>query len=434
MVPDQCTGLESVKNVKTRMLIACSSIVPADPMVRTTQKYYYVLTWLCLLDRSGSNALGTMPQAVSSLQKVESEEEQYREALALVQDQLDVCKKDLKMAEKERATAMVYRAEFESLRRNLSLKDEEVLTLSSELSQQQQELLQLKDKIKEGPPRSISEPSQQSYLLDAREGAEEVYISKLEELHMKIQTLEQALTESNCLRLDVEEQLEYTLSHCQSYHSDSTWATDPEPLHKAVGEQSGVTVRKYREVGSQSLDAITGGAIVKPTLPDHILPSVAGQSAVPQRADPLLDIVPGGDVGIGTGFISHHMVGPQWDSVLNPDVACLELNSHQADKQLDSTTIPSATHIKPIQHCIAPQLLDGSRPNAIGFVPSSHFLDISKPYMLSHQQLIFFLSTAVGLIAIVIAYRSEPEIPHSSMGSIRPGWAWHRSEGLAVPI
>jgi hypothetical protein len=235
-------------------------------------------------------------------------------------------------------------------------------------------------------------------------------------------------------------------------------ATDPEPLlHEAVGEQSnsipilGVAIRKcvpYKEVGSQS-DAITGGAIVEPTLPDHILSGVVGQKSggvlipnvipsaelmfhqVPQRVDQLLDIVPGGAV---TGFISLHTVGPQWDSVPNPDVACLELDFHQAGEQLDYATIPGAARIKPIAHCMANQPLEGNRLKAVGFVPPSCFLDISKPYILSHQRLIFFLSTAVGLIAIVIAYRSEPEIPHSSMGSIRPGWAQHRSEGLAVPI
>ena len=58
---------------------------------------------------------------------------------------------------------------------------------------------------------------------------------------------------------------------------------------------------------------------------------------------------------------------------------------------------------------------------------------ISMTYMRSHLNLLFVLSTIVALMAILIQLVLEPEmarkVPHSSSGSIRPGWARHRNEG-----
>jgi hypothetical protein len=57
----------------------------------------------------------------------------------------------LNKAEKGRAAVMAYRTEVDALKKQLLAKEEEVLDLSSELSQWEQEL-QLKGKMKEGSP------------------------------------------------------------------------------------------------------------------------------------------------------------------------------------------------------------------------------------------------------------------------------------------
>ena len=69
--------------------------------------------------------------------------ETHHEAFSVVEDlthQLDLCKRDLDKAEKERATAMASTIEVEALKKQLSDKEKEVFDLYSELSWLKQEL------------------------------------------------------------------------------------------------------------------------------------------------------------------------------------------------------------------------------------------------------------------------------------------------------
>jgi len=66
--------------------------------------------------------------------------------------QLQNCRKDLDKAEEERTAALVYSTEVEALRERLSQKEQEVLDLTSELSERKREL-RLQDKLREGSSR-----------------------------------------------------------------------------------------------------------------------------------------------------------------------------------------------------------------------------------------------------------------------------------------
>lgn len=188
--------------------------------------------------------------------KLQHKEQRRSEALSLVEEthvQLETCKKELNEAEKERAAEIVYRtaakAKAEALRKQLSEKEEQVRDLSSELSQWEREM-RLKEKANAGSARCdpssspkccgianttspTSQPFAQAvvpasrrrgptveyYKLQARLQAESVYKSKLEELFLKIQSLEKALDELNDLRMQVEDALESEINGCQSRHA-----------------------------------------------------------------------------------------------------------------------------------------------------------------------------------------------------------------------
>lgn len=49
--------------------------------------------------------------------------------------------------------------------------------------------------------------------------AEKDYQLQMMELHRKVQSLEKALEESNCFRMQVETELENKISHCKSHHT-----------------------------------------------------------------------------------------------------------------------------------------------------------------------------------------------------------------------
>lgn len=189
--------------------------------------------------------------------KLQHKEQRRSEALSLVEEthvQLETCKKELNEAEKERAAEIVYRtaakAKAEALRKQLSEKEEQVRDLSSELSQWEREM-RLKEKANAGSARCdpssspkccgianttspTSQPFAQAvvpasrrrgptveyYKLQARLQAESVYKSKLEELFLKIQSLEKALDELNDLRMQVEDALESEINGCQSRHAN----------------------------------------------------------------------------------------------------------------------------------------------------------------------------------------------------------------------
>jgi len=131
----QC--LEVLKNLGPRIISDCSKLVPGDDFFL---KYVRPLG-----DDSKSSPLK---------RKLQLEEERHSVTHSLVQDlrrQLETCKEDLNKAEKDRAAAMAYRTEVDALKKQLSAKEEEVLNLSSELSQREREL-RLKGKMKEGSP------------------------------------------------------------------------------------------------------------------------------------------------------------------------------------------------------------------------------------------------------------------------------------------
>jgi hypothetical protein len=132
-----------------------------------------------------------------------------------------------------------------------------------------------------------------------------------------------------------------------------------------------------------------------------------------------------------TGPILGHRVSPHDEAVGTKS------EGNTLEDNID-TPVHGATCPKPILHQeIAEKQLDGEVLDSDGVKFVTHsclFLsscapDISKRYMRSHRKLLFLLSTIVALIAIIIQYASETEVPHGSIGLIRPGWAQHRNEG-----
>jgi hypothetical protein len=95
--------------------------------------------------------------------------------------------------------------------------------------------------------------------------------------------------------------------------------------------------------------------------------------------------------------------------------------------------VHGATHTKPMLHqATAEKKLDGKGLNISMLKGLNLWLTCtltSGKYMRSHRQLLFLSSIIVALIAIVIQYASETEVPGSSIRLIRPGWAQHRDEG-----
>ncbi|KAI9434621.1 hypothetical protein H4582DRAFT_2175233 [Lactarius indigo] len=183
--------------------------------------------------------------------KLLREEERRMAALSDVEEirsQLETCKRDLNEAERQRAVAMVYRTEVETLRKKLSEKEGKVQDIHTELTQRERELVRLKDKRSargKSPPKIRTSPGvvgitslsgqpfsqtvpqgshsrelTQEHCLLAHSGAEEVYNLELERLHFEVQSLEKALDESNRIRLQVETELENEISQRESSHLD----------------------------------------------------------------------------------------------------------------------------------------------------------------------------------------------------------------------
>ncbi|KAH9010838.1 hypothetical protein EDB84DRAFT_1445501 [Lactarius hengduanensis] len=190
-------------------------------------------------DACNFSVLGSEDES-TTMYKLQRVEQRRSEALSLVEEthvQLETCKKELNEAEKERAAAIVYRtaaeAKAEALRKQLSEKEEQVRDLSSELSQREREI-RLKEKANAGSAHCDPSSSPKCCVLFKesrhcktqrhrpvsllRKQAESVYKSKLEELFLKIQSLEKALDESNNLRMQVEDALESEINGCQSRH------------------------------------------------------------------------------------------------------------------------------------------------------------------------------------------------------------------------
>ncbi|KAH9971300.1 hypothetical protein BGW80DRAFT_1321506 [Lactifluus volemus] len=204
----QC--LKTVKNLRTHSVSDCSSLAYWDN-----------------LTPNRVSPLGDNTQYDALEQKLKLEEERHKATHSFVEDlnlQLETCKEDLKKAEKDRAAAMVYRAEFDALKKRLSAKDREVSDLSSELSQRERELRQTdKDRMKSRSPhgaecckecgsvpkllsvRPLAQKAvqaaqsslipQQNFLLEAREEAENIYHLEIAALHNKIQSFEQEAEE-----------------------------------------------------------------------------------------------------------------------------------------------------------------------------------------------------------------------------------------------
>lgn len=142
----------------------------------------------------------------NSLQELQIEEERCSEALSFIEDgNCQRKKSDLDKAKlAEAAIATVSSNEVESLKKELSDKEEQVCHLSSELSRLEQELrLKVRDVESEK---------------DGRKKMEEGYQSDLVDLGLKIEALEQEVEESTKLHLHLEGALETEINLCQYYH------------------------------------------------------------------------------------------------------------------------------------------------------------------------------------------------------------------------
>ena len=72
--------------------------------------------------------------------------------------ELQECINDLKRAEKERAEALLYKTEVETLKNQLSAKEQEVRDLENELKERERELTRLRNKQDEASARGQSKP------------------------------------------------------------------------------------------------------------------------------------------------------------------------------------------------------------------------------------------------------------------------------------
>ncbi|KAH8981031.1 hypothetical protein EDB92DRAFT_1820401 [Lactarius akahatsu] len=257
----QCLPIYKVSNYQGPRAADCRAHQGRSQFLckNTTVILFYNPNLASFVSKYCPKVLGSEDESANDVleKKLQREEQRRSEALSLVEEthvQLETCKKELNEAEKERAAAIVYRtaaeAKAEALRKQLSEKEEQVRDLSSELSQREREM-RLKEKANAGSARCdpssspkccgiantmspTSQPFAQAvvpasrrrgptveyYKLQARLQAESVYKSKLEELFLKIQSLEKALDESNDLRMQVEDALESEINGCQSRHAN----------------------------------------------------------------------------------------------------------------------------------------------------------------------------------------------------------------------
>ncbi|KAH9011833.1 hypothetical protein EDB85DRAFT_1900756 [Lactarius pseudohatsudake] len=207
--------------------------------------------------------------------------------------QLEMCQRDLNEAEKQRAAAIVFRTEVVALKERLSEEEQKAQDLSTELSQRERELVRLKDKEKarsargKSPPEiySIADttslsgqpfsqamlpssqsrgPTQEHFSSKAHSEAEKVYESRLEGLHLKIQSLEKALKEANALRNQVETELENEISRP---YLDTV---DRDPNDVPVGGHGAADISPILDQGTdQQSDGDTPNAGVSKTELEH---------------------------------------------------------------------------------------------------------------------------------------------------------------------
>lgn len=196
------------------------------------------------------------------------------------------------------------------------------------------------------------------------------------------------------------------------------------------------------------LDATEPGPLLHREM-DHQLnniPNTAALEIVPQQVvDPHSDVVgdggttisvqPGVQQGVDpshSGIIGHNTAPVQSDVLeFNPAAKPVlpSLESHPSDA--DGVSVPDVAGIKPGWHQVLHQDLGGDDSNVDGAqsAPPSCYLSFSshfRPYTRSDQILVFFLSTVVAFIALVIQFELGPEMLHRGTGLMRPGWARHR--------
>lgn len=117
------------------------------------------------------------------------------------------------------------------------------------------------------------------------------------------------------------------------------------------------------------------------------------------------------------------------ESNLAAELAPPSLESHPSD----GVSVPDVAVAKLRQHQVPHQHFTGKDSNSNGAqaAPPSYYLSFSNHFRYTRldQMLVFLLSTVVAFTAFVIQYELGPEMPHSGIGLMRPGWAHHRNEG-----
>ncbi|KAH9039010.1 hypothetical protein EDB85DRAFT_2287346 [Lactarius pseudohatsudake] len=417
--------------------------------------------------------------------KLQDEQERHSATRSLFEKaslQLQSCRKDLDKAEEERTEALAYCTEAEALREKLSAKEQEMLDLSEELSRRKG-VLGLQDRLRERSihndakncstmlPKGLScaqeviDVSQREGIpppqhLDARQEAEKVYETKLTDLCLKIQSLEQELEVANRNRIEVEEALEFEISHCKLHHIDVALLSSEKTEQMDDGDcpvdNAGLQSHSHAPACPQS----DGVAIPDAIEPEQVSPQAVGQQSndiphlitaspkiMPQQVGLHLEIV--GDVMAGhpsdnvfvpdveaahqaaspSGYFpSSNTVGQQPNDIAGPNTDDPEIVPQQVDPDLDTVGDNGSTGF--VQHHTESLQLDGavaSHPSGIASVldvndakaaqheaahqhsdadgaqvappfdiSSSSPLDTSERYTRSNRKLIFILSTVVA--------------------------------------
>ncbi|KAH9019107.1 hypothetical protein EDB85DRAFT_2154009 [Lactarius pseudohatsudake] len=408
--------------------------------------------------------------------------------------QLEMCQRDLNEAEKQRAAAIVFRTEVVALKERLSEEEQKAQDLSTELSQRERELVRLKDKEKarsargKSPPEIYSEsdilrlmdqyylmvpgiadttslsgqpfsqamlpssqsrgPTQERFSSKAHSEAEKVYESRLEGLHLKIQSLEKALKEANALHNQVETELENEISRP---YLDTV---DRDPNDVPVGGHGAADISPILDQGTdQQSDGDTPNAGVSKTELEHDMSHSKSCHLDTDAVDQDPNDVPVG--GHGAADISPALnQGENQQSdcdISNVDVAQTEPEIEISHSMLchpnidavgkHSTDVPvggyGATDTSSALKQGEDQQFDGdiSDADVAKLVPPSSSFplarrpNISGEYSGLHPRLIIISSIFVGCVAVVIQYVLESKKRRSNTGFIRPGWARHRSDG-----
>ena len=175
---------------------------------------------------------------------------------------------------------------------------------------------------------------------------------------------------------------------------------------------------------------------------DVSVPTAAGTGPTSQRE--------GGEAynENGTQVAPEQVVGPRLDDVSGGASTGTEPTLQQEGGEASNE---NGTQVTPEQ-VVGPRLDDVSGGASTGTEPmlqqeggedssangrrvappssSSSPLDISGRYTRSNQKLLFFLSTIVAFIALLLQHELVQEMSHRSTGIIRPGWARYRNDGL----